>query len=62
MGPSWPERFVDVKFFFRKWETWFIQTAVGDYPMIRANATIQTRTFLFGKRLPTAPVKPGTLL
>lgn len=46
----------------RKWEKWFIQTAVGDFPTNRAKATIPTRTFLFDKRLPTARVKPGPSL
>ena len=44
-------------------ETWFIPIpmAVGNLPTNPVSETIQTRTFLFEKRLPTALVKPGTL-
>ena len=44
-----------------KVKTWLIQTAVGNLTTNRTNRTIQTGTFLFDKRSPTAPVKPDAL-
>ena len=46
--------------FLRKWERWLIPTAAGAFRTNRANVTIQTRIFLFDKRLRTTPDKRGT--